>query len=138
MSYDPFIGNNPVVNAMEQRRGYIEQLRQNTSRLAQSYNTVATNGNGMLRLATVVAFNCTFVEKPMVSYGFVLDTDLTEDDYPASSGGVFKWQLDRRGFYLGAYVYVVVTCLADYPGITHNFTFTGIAMKDLPEHLLDI
>lgn len=138
MATDPFFGTNPVVDALEQRRGYVEQLRQNTSRLAQSYNSVTTQGNGMLRLPTIMRFHCTFIEQPVVSYGFVLKSPLLEKDYPTSSGGVYTFQVDKRGFYLGAYCYVVVNSVDDYPEIHHDFTFTGIAMKDLPEHLLDI
>lgn len=138
MARDPFFGTNPVVDALERRRGYIEQLRQNTSRLAQSYNVVVTTGTGMLKLKTVVTFACTFVEQPYVSYGYVLGSDLIEGDYPSSSGGVYEYQTDERGFYIGAWVFAVVTAVEDYPSITHNFTFTGIAMKDLPDYLLDV
>lgn len=137
MARDPFFGTNPVIEALERRRGYIEQLRQNTSRLAQSYNSVSTNGNGMLRLKTVVTFNCTFLEQPVVHYGSVLQSDLIEDDYPKTHGTVYDWQTDEKGFFIGAWVYVVVEADQDYPAILHNFTFTGIAMKDLPDYLLD-
>lgn len=137
MGYDPFLGSNPVIAAMEQRRGYVEQLRQNTSRLAQSYNFVVSEGIGMIKLATVVRFHCTFTQKPVVGYGYTVETPLLADDFPASTGGVYGWAIDSRGFYQGAYVFVVVTATSD-PVIQHDFTFTGIAMKDLPEHLLDI
>lgn len=138
MAYDPFLGTNPVVDAMEQRRGYIEQLRQNTSRLAQSYNFVETVGVGQIRLPTVVNFHCTFVQKPVVGYGYTVESDLIEGDFPASVGGVYAWQQDARGFYLGCYVFAVVTATSDTTTIQHDFTFTGIAMKDLPQYLLDL
>lgn len=137
-AYDPFIGINPVVSAMEQRRGYVEQLRQNTSRLAQSYNFVETVGVGSLVLPEMVTFNCTFVEQPVVGYGCVLESKFVAGDtLPGSTGGVFQWQTDVRGFYVGCYVYVVITGAGE-PQLQHDFTFTGIAMKDLPEHLLDL
>lgn len=138
MARDPFFGPNPVVQAMEQRRGYIEQLRQNTSRLAQSYNSVTTQGGGGLRLPEVIVFNCTFVEQPVVAHGFVVETPLAEDDFPAVSAGVYDFQTDSRGYFIGAWVYVKVVVQDDYPRIHHDFTFTGIAMKDLPEYLLDL
>lgn len=137
MARDPFFGINPIMEAMEQRRGYVEQLRQNTSRLAQSYNFVETTGVGSIRLATVVRFYCTFIEKPVVSYGFTVESELVDDDFPQSCGGVYSWLLDSRGFYLGAYVFVKVDATED-PTIQHDFTFTGIAMKDLPDYLLDL
>lgn len=138
MARDPFFGPNPVVSAMEQRRGYIEQLRQNTSRLAQSYNNVTTKGGGMLRLPDVISFNCTFVEQPVVSYGHIVTAGLAEGDYPLVSAGVYQFQTDKRGFYLGAWVYVNIQVVDAFPTIQHDFMFTGIAMKDLPEYLLDL
>lgn len=137
MAIDPFLGNNPIMDALEHRRGYIEQLRQNTSRLAQSYNFVETVGAGMIRLPTVVRFHCTFIEKPVVAYGYTVESDLITGDFPSAVGGVYSWQIDARGFYLGCYVFAVVTANSD-PTIQHDFTFTGIAMKDLPDYLLDL
>lgn len=135
---DPVLGTNPIVDAMEQRRGYIESLRQNTSRLAQSYNSCVTYGNGRLRLADEIEFHCTFIEQPVVAYGASVTSELAENDYPMCTGGVFKWRVDSRGFYVGCYVFVTVDCDEDYPTVVHDFTFTGIGMKDLPDHLLDL
>ena len=137
MAIDPFLGPNPVMNILEARRGAIEQVRQNSSRLAQSFNSVETVGVGMIRLRSALIFDCSFIQKPIVGYGMTVESDLVEGDFPSCSGGVTDWRRNSRGFYLGAYVYLVVTAVED-PTIQHDFTFTGIAMKDLPEHLLDL
>lgn len=137
MAVDPFFGTSPVLQAMENRRGYIEQLRENTSRQAQSFNFVQTTGIGEIRLPTALTFICTFVERPAVAYGWTVESDLPDGPLPTSTGGVYGWVVDARGFYLGCYVYVVVGG-AGRPVIQHDFTFSGTATKDLPEHLLDL
>lgn len=137
MAYDPVIGTNPYIGAMETRRGHIEQLRQNTSRQATSFNTAISEGSGMMRLADTMEFFCTFIHQPTVSYGYsVLNGGLDDDDMPASTGGVFRWKRDTRGFYVSCNVFVVVTSAKDFT-LQHDFTFTGIAMKALPDYLLD-
>lgn len=136
MALDPFLGVNPIIQGLEQRRGYIEQLRQNTSRLAQSFNFVETAGAGGQRLPAVVHFACTFIEKPVVATGFTVESDMGAD-FPLVTAGVWRWQTDKRGYYIGCWVFVRVESATDLV-IQHDFTFTGIAMKDLPAHLLDL
>ena len=57
---------------------------------------------------------------------------------------VTEWDQDERGFYVGAWVAVVVSFgpldtvdIGAQPGIEHHFTFSGIAIKDIPIDLDD-
>lgn len=163
MSYDPFLSTNPIVTALTQHRGRIEQVRENTARTAESYATFVTQGLGQFVLADAAIFGCTFIDRPAVAYGCSLSEDadgsdvLTpiEGNVPRGSGLVVKWIKDANNYYTGAYVVLVIDA-PDAPvqeaGSTttpviepisapsyvleHDFTFTGIAIKDVPESLL--
>lgn len=138
MGLDPFFDSNPLVRTLAGDRGRVEQTRENSARHAICYTQVATLGMGEVLVETVLPFDCTFVEQPRVAYGFSLDGDLLVDgNFPSSSGGVWKWQQDHREYYLGAYVYFVISGGDGNLDLIHDFTFTGIAIKDLPEHLLE-
>lgn len=137
MALDPFFVTNPLVRTLDGARGREEQTRENSARHATSYARVTTHGVGEVLHERVVSFDCTFVEEPRVAYGFSIDGDTLIDGlFPSSSGGVWKWQQDHRDYYLGAYVYFVIVGDPECD-LAHDFTFTGIAIKDLPEHLLE-
>lgn len=149
MAFDPVLQPNGIVRALEQHRGRVEQTRENAARYAQSYATYTTTGVGEFRIEEINLFGCTFSEQPIVSYGFSLPTDELDDlpqvmvtgALPRCSGGVQAWFRDDNEFYVGALVYVTVDLPATAPStplwiIDHDFTFTAIAMKDLPAHLL--
>lgn len=137
MGLDPFFETNPLVRTFAAAQGREEQIRENSARHATSYAQVTTHGAGEILVATVVPFDCTFVETPRVAYGFSIDgDDLVDGLFPISCGAVWKWQQDHREYFLGAYVYFVVNGATDLD-LVHDFTFTGIAIKDLPEHLLE-
>lgn len=135
MAHDPFLQHNPLVASLEQHRGRIEQTRENTARQAWAYGTVTTNGSGSSQLTTVLPFNVTFIERPMVSTGYSTTADLAVDDFPLVTAGVWRWWQDSRGFYLGAYVFFYIESGVSY-GLIHDFTFSGVALKDLPDYLL--
>jgi len=168
MAYDPFFSTNPVVETIEAHRGKVEQIRENTARLASAYATYSTEGDGEFLLDEPHLFGCTFTERPIVAYGFSMGDSDNEDQLvigklPTANGGVRRWVTDVRGFYIGAYVFFTVdtatvarttapTGAEDPPSlfsppdpnaatplyrVDHDFTFTGIALKDLPEYLLD-
>ena len=146
---NPFVQSNPIIDGLERHRARIEQTRENSTRLAQAYATFDSTGSGEFQAPEMIDFGCTFVDRPVVGYGFSLDGDtLVPDRYPRSSGAVYKWQRDTGGRYIGAYAMVVVDAgagggfgvAAAEPTyeLTHDFVFTGIAMKNLPTHLLEI
>lgn len=116
MAYDPFFSTNPVVDALEAHRGRVEQTRENTARLAQAFATYNTTGDGEFLLEEPYRFGCTFTERPIVSYGYAIDTSTQtsmEEEVilgrmPRAIGGVRKWIKDDRDFYIGAYVFFTV------------------------------
>lgn len=140
MVMDPF-------QALERHRGLIRQIDENSTRLAQSYGVYTTTGWGEFKDANVVHFQVTFIEEPIVSHGFSINGDtLVTTRFPRAHGFVHQWKQDHRGYYTGAWLATVVDTaafnipqLSDDPGysIDHTFVFTGIAIKDLPIHLLD-
>lgn len=128
---------NPLVSSIEARRNRIEQVRENSARHAWSYCQLNSHGIGEIQLATVVNFDCTFIEEPRIATGFQVDGDLLIDgSFPTVTAGVWKWARDAREFYTGAYVFFVVSGDPGYD-LQHDFTFSGIAIKDLPEHLME-
>lgn len=127
----------------------VQQANENGARHASSYTMIDSNGSGELLHPEVVEFDCTFIQEPIVAHGWALDGDeLVKGSYPRVSAGVFRWRTNRRGHYTGAWLFFTV----DVPGdlvdpetgnafgysINHYFTFSGVAMKDLPDHLLDL
>jgi len=141
-AYDPFVSTNPVVSALEQHRGNVERTRENSARYAQGFASYSTTGVGEYEPPDSLAFGCTFTEQPFVSYGFTVVTqDLVVGSFPRCSGGVHGWIKNNRNFYIGAFVFFTVDIpTAGLPPaytIEHHFTFTAVALKDLPAHLLD-
>lgn len=118
-----------------EREAKRQQVAENSGRLAFAYGQSTTTGSGQLVHPEQIDFGCTFVERPMFSYGFVvIETEVAFDDdaayFPASSGFVFEYQQDERGLYIGAHVGVRVDA-GDNDVLEHHFTFQGIAIKDL-------
>lgn len=134
--------------SMEGHRSRLRQHQENTARLAQSFAEYSTSGWGETRIQTITEFNCTFIERPHVSYGYSVDGDtLVDTRFPRCWGGVYRWKTNPRGHYTGAWVFIVAETMSyqlntdkEEPGydLSHYFTFTGVAMKDLPEYLLDL
>ena len=138
----------PGFQALEQRRGQLDAIRENTSRLAVCQVSFHTHGWGEFMLPTASYFTSTFIDRPLVATGCSVDGDtLVDTRFPRVSAGVYRWLLDVRGYYIGAWVYFVVDTRSPYltttvtaePGydLIHDMQFTGIAIKSLPAHLLD-
>lgn len=133
--------------ALEQHRGRVEQIAENSARLAFSYAAFDSLGWGEFQVPTVVTFDVTFIERPYVSYAYSVDGDtLVKGRFPRAQGFVYKWRLDTKGFYTGCWVGFTVETQSpfidtdkDDPGysLDHHFTFAGNAYKDLPSYLLD-
>lgn len=137
----------PGFAALEQRRGQLDAIRENTSRLATAQCSFTTQGWGEFKLPDVAYFGATFIERPFVSHGTSINGDkLVPTRFPRVTAGVYRWLQDVKGFYIGAWVFFVVdtqssfitTTVAIDPGysLTHDLQFTGIAIKALPAHLL--
>lgn len=138
-----------VLEEQERRRAEIERHRENSGRLAQAFAKFDTEGQGYVEFADRIDFGLTFVEQPYVTYGSALDLDDLADlldlepgatpPLPLASGFVTEWDRDERDFYIGAWIAVRVyfpmedgvTADVEVP-VTHYFTFTATAIKDVP------
>lgn len=100
------------------------------ARVGRSVHKVFTKGRGDVRVAQPVTFALTFCEEPIFTAGLALGggQPLVEHLYPLATVGVYKWQRDSRGMYVGAYLWVSVTA-----GI--NTQFAGDAY--LTERMLE-
>lgn len=145
---------------LEAHRAKIGAQAENTARLAKAYAFWVTSGVGEITLETPFKFNVAFLEQPSFNYGTVLDetNDLVPGFYPRVFAGVYDWVRETppgnidgdnsiTPFYTGAYVYFVVDTIGNGAAFTdnqpvykihHNLTWEGIALKDLPAHLLDL
>jgi hypothetical protein len=133
-----------AIGALERARGNRERDWENFARTAFSFGSQTSTGWGELAYADPIIFDLTFVEQPMMSYGFYVDpaVDLVPTRYPRCSGFVYRWYQDAKGMYVGAWVGVTVetreasivpaTGVVD-PGyaITHYYTFSGLGYKSL-------
>lgn len=147
----------PGFQAFEQRRGQLDAIRENTSRLAFTQCSFTTHGWGEFKMPEVTYFTSTYITRPLVAHGVSIDGDaLVPTRYPRATAGVYRWLQDVKGFYTGAWMFFVVDTLAvvndSYgkpafsetlvdkdPGydLIHDLTFSGIAIKALPSHLLE-
>lgn len=138
----------PGFQALDARRQTIDAIRENSARLATVYQTFVSSGIGDVQPPDAIQFGTTFVDLPSVGYGNTVETLLVADRYPRATGGVTKWMRDSKGLYVGAWIYLAVDVptgpapigggVAPVPiySITHHFTFTGVAMKNIPANLL--
>lgn len=130
---------------LERRRQLLGQIAENSSRLAFSFARYDTTGWGEMRCATAIEFDCVFRERPFVSSSSEIDeSTLVAGQFPRVTSGVCAWIRNSKGFYTGAWVYVVVDpgdktaqTIPNYV-MSHHFIFAGIAIKDLPDYALDI
>lgn len=138
----------PGFQASELRRGKLDAIRENTSRLAVCQLSFSTHGWGEFKMPTAAYFTSTFIKRPLIASSVSLDGDkLIATRFPRVTAGVHRWIRDVKGFYTGAWVFFVVdtqssfiaTTVATDPGydLIHDMQFTGIAIKALPSHLLD-
>lgn len=123
------------------RSSLIDAQRENTARQAKTTVTWTTTGVGAVKVEKVFAFPVTFLYEPIVSTGYALDEDddLVDGSYPRAFAGVYDWKYDSRGYYTGAWVFFVVDTFGKQVNykINHHLVFQGLALKDLPAHLLE-
>lgn len=135
----------------EYRRQELDRHKENAARLAQAYAEFDSTGQGSIEYERRIDFGLTFIEKPYVAYGAELDLEALDDllgkesedngvpALPMCAGYVTEWDRDDRDFYVGCWVaarvnfptYPVVDATVEVQ-VTHHFTFSAIAMKDVP------
>lgn len=149
---------NDVFGDLEQRRQRVDQIRENTPRLARAYATYETQGWGEIIVPTVQHFGCTFITEPYFSSGIVMRGDSTSEAdgqlvsgrYPRVTAGIWRWAHDARGYWIGAYVFFVVETVGfqftsgEVPSsvdpnyrIAHKMIFEGVSFKDFNVNKLD-
>lgn len=163
----PMPGTRPGFEALQQQRAQVYRDAENAARYASSFVSFKTHGWGEFLSPEAQYFTTTFVKRPSVAHSFSLDGDeLVEGRFPRVTAGVHKWLQDEQGFYTGAWLFFVIETMGlefqrtlilpqsesdsvgvatvPYPvvpdpmyDIEHDFTFTGIAMKAIPAHLLE-
>lgn len=164
--YQPLIYSaTEAVDAQDERRSRIDQIRENSARSALVDCRFSTVGQGSFLMEDVIPFGLSFVNGkregvdgivrplvPSVQYGFSLpverslewhdqDHDISLSDpneivdevIPRATGGVWRWQTDRNGLYIGAFLFCTVSYDEDVDyEIEHYYTFYGTALKGLP------
>jgi hypothetical protein len=120
---------NPM-RLLEQRRGLVNQIAENSARLARVSVIYKTTGAGSVVEGDAFMFGIPFPDHPpAVMYGSVLSDVASPTDVPAfCSGSVYQWVQDANNMYVGAHVCVLVTGGAGGE-IEHHFTFMGVALK---------
>lgn len=138
--------NNPFFHITQQLKD-IQRHGENSARLAHAFGQVVTTGWGEFVFEDTIKFDAPYLHKPSVSYGcslFMQDAaaGLVTGRFPRAGGFVSDWDIDTKGFYRGAWVAVTVETRSpfiqtDDPSLeyeyilAHDFTFLGVAMKDL-------
>lgn len=97
-------------------------LRINGGRGATAEVGFQVTGTGQIRIKKVVTFPVIFRTEPQYTLGYSVVKNPDPDNWhdPIGSAGVYAWQRNKRGRYLGAFIYVRVDA---YPtsgtGITY-------------------
>lgn len=145
---------------LEARRRADARHHENKPRLAFAFGEYESTGIGSEQFTKATEFGATFTERPFVAVGAQIDADSIAEAFdldpdadvplPHVTAYVTEWNRDERGFYTGAWCACTVTFPAEVlvaPGdpptaiplpddlvvkVQHHFTFSGIAMKDVP------
>ncbi len=139
---------------LERRHAERDRHQENSGRLAQAFAKFHSVGQGSIEFGRRVDFDLTFIEEPYVTYGAQIDLDELGEllatpvadppPLPSASGFVTEWDIDERGFYTGCWcavsVYFPTTLAVPVDAkvdMFHHFTFTAIAIKDVPVDVRD-
>lgn len=132
---------------LHRREAELGRHRENKARLANVYADFNTTGMGTVEFDKRINFGLRFTQKPFPSYGAEINPDLVRDAIedetdsdvllPTVSGYVTEWDNDDHGNYVGAWVAVVVQYPDTIPveaqiPVTHYFTFSAVAIKEIP------
>ncbi len=98
---------------------------------------------------SAVDFGLAFFNQPRVSHGCCLTEDsdeLKDGFFPQTTGGVYQWDINEKGLYVGAWLFMTVVHEEELDDeedpvvyvVQHDFTFAGIGMKDVSKKLLNL
>lgn len=116
--------------ALDRQRQYLDQIAENSGRLARVAVFYDTTGNGETTVQKPIEFGLTFTEMPSVVMGSsLLSGQLVRRKLPNTSAGVWKWKIDPKGYYVGAHIYIVVDSAGQDYNLRHSIVFEGDAIK---------
>jgi hypothetical protein len=130
-------------NSLSTTRSDLAAQAENTTRDAVVNITHISKGAGQQRVGPVVAFPVVFREVPHFACGsaVISNPDQVNWQDPVGSSGITGWQVDDRGYYTGAFIWVRVdlypvnsadtTLTPPVVQVEHHLSFTGKAIKDL-------
>ena len=136
------------ISPLNQRFADNSRHAENKGRLAFASARMKSQGQGTFEFEDCIDFGLTFVERPFIASGWQIDLDQARDAFglgpnedivlPQVTAYVTEWNMTEREHYVGAWVAVSVY----YPSvdyrvdaqvkIQHDFTFSAIALKDIP------
>lgn len=121
--------------AAEQRRSWVEQVSENSARLARVALFVESTGSGEYVMTEPIPFGISFTDVPHFSSGAEVKSELTAGHYPFSHAFVRAWQFNGAhtlcvGVYLG---FIVDDAEGNLPHrVAHHLRFEGDAIKIMP------
>jgi hypothetical protein len=122
---------------LESRRAYVNSLAENTTRTARLALSYDSSGSGELIGKHPVSFQLTFTEQPTISTGVALRSGkIVPGKAPNVCAGVWHWQRDPKGMYIGAWLFFVVDSGGQGYALRHSVTFEGVAIKLYDAHFL--
>jgi len=126
-----------VVRSLEARSGYLESVSENSARVARVSLVYQSTGHGEVKVEKAVKFPIHFIQEPSLTAGRVLaGGDLVPGKFPNADAGVWRWERDDRGFYVGAYLYFVVDSNGQAYRMNHHVTFEGDSLKMFNQQLM--
>lgn len=145
---------NFVENATSDQAGRASTEAENATRAASVECTYTSTGFGQHRLKTPVIFPVIFSSEPHFTSGCGTVKSAGGGYYhdPIGTAGIWQWEVDSRGYFLGAHLWVRVDIYPTRKGedistlaahkaklkglaamkTLHYLTFTGRAIKDIP------
>lgn len=127
-----------------------ERTRENSARLAKVFSRFRTTGQGSVVFERRCDFGLTFIEEPFMSYGSMVDEDELADKLdmdsgandqtplPMCSGSVLEWDVDERGFYIGAWVGARVYFPKEITFVIDPVTEAQVAYSSIPPNLPEV
>lgn len=119
----------------EERRSWIDQVSENSARLARVGLYVESTGSGEVLMTAPVEFGISFTEVPHFTSGFELKSGVVAGHYPIASAFAYGWLFNAdhslcTGVYLG---FVVDDADGNLPHrIAHHLRFEAEAIKMMP------
>lgn len=119
----------------EERRQWIDQVGENSARLARVGLYVESTGAGEVLMTQPIEFGISFTEVPHFTSGYELKSGVVAGKFPSASAFVYGWLFNAdhtlcTGVYLG---FVIDDAEGNLPHrIAHHLRFEAEAIKMMP------